>query len=68
MKTFTMKIDDKCDQVLEDLKRKFGRTSKAEVFRLAIAMLKIVAEGRDDGFRMVLVKNGSLEKEIVIPT
>lgn len=66
MKTLTFKVDDKLDSDLDDLKRKLSKTSKAEVFRLAIAMLIVVVRERENGFKALLVKDGSPKKEFVI--
>ncbi|PRC91438.1 hypothetical protein [Solimicrobium silvestre] len=44
MATTSFTIDTKLDQTLEDLKKHFGASSKAEVLRKAIALLNVVSK------------------------
>ncbi|MBI3468701.1 MAG: hypothetical protein HY000_37335 [Planctomycetes bacterium] len=68
MKTFTVNIDDKLDKVLDDLKESFGKTSRAEVFRMGVALLKIADEARKKGRKLVVADEADkVEKEILIP-
>ncbi len=39
-KTFTVGIDENLDRTIDELKEKFGKTSRADVFRMGIALLK----------------------------
>ena len=68
MKTFTVNIDERLDEVIENLKRSMGKTSRAETFRLAIALLKIAAEAKDKDLKLVLAdSDNNIKQEIVLP-
>jgi metal-responsive CopG/Arc/MetJ family transcriptional regulator len=68
MKTFTVSIDERLDQALDELKDSLGKTSRAEVFRLAITLLKVADEARREGLRLAIAdKQGKVQKEILIP-
>jgi metal-responsive CopG/Arc/MetJ family transcriptional regulator len=68
MKTFTVNIDDKLDRNIEEIKSKMGKTSRAETFRLAIALLKIAADARQKGLKVVLAdNNNNITTEVVLP-
>ncbi len=65
-KTYTIQIDSKLEPILDKLKDDLGKTSRAEVFRLGIALLKLVTEGTQDGQKLILTK-GDDRREILIP-
>jgi hypothetical protein len=66
--TFTVSIDEQMDQTLENLKRAFRRTSKADVFRMGIALLHIANEAMDKGQKLVIAdREDKVVKEILIP-
>ena len=68
LKTFTVNIDEKLDHTLDDLKEKLQKSSKSEIFRLSIALLKIVAEAKVKGAKFIIIdENSEREKEILIP-
>lgn len=68
MKTFTVGIDERLDRALDELKDSLGKTSRAEVFRLAVTLLKIADEARQEGLRLAIAdKQGKVHKEILIP-
>ena len=68
MKTFTVSIDERLDRALDELKASLGKTSRAEVFRLAITLLKVADEARREGLRLAIAdKQGKVQKEILIP-
>jgi len=68
MKTFTVSIDERLDRALDELKDSLGKTSRAEVFRLAITLLKVADEARREGLRLAIAdKQGKVQKEILIP-
>jgi hypothetical protein len=68
MKTFTVGIDERLDRALDELKDSLGKTSRAEVFRLAVTLLKIADEARQEGLRLTIAdKQGKVHKEILIP-
>jgi len=65
---FSMKLDAKADATLEDLQRKLGASSKAEVLRTAVALLKVAQEGRDRGLKVGLLDDHDvIQKELVLP-
>ena len=66
-KTYTVQIDSKLDSTLENLKDDLGKTSRAEVFRMGVALLKIAREGKEKGLKLTLSdENDNVQKEIVI--
>ena len=66
-KTFTVQIDSKLDQTLEELKEDLGKTSRADVFRLGITLLKVANEGKRKGLKLTLSdEDDKVQKEIVI--
>jgi len=68
MPTFTVNIDDTLDKNLKTLKKDLGQRTKAETFRLALALLKIAADARRDGLKMVIAdKDNEVKQEIVLP-
>lgn len=68
MKNFTIAIDSKLNTTLEDLKQSTGKTSKAEVFRLAITLLKIAHDAKQEGLKLTLSdEKDCVRKEIVLP-
>jgi len=66
MPTFTARINDDMSRLMSDLQRKFGMSSKAEVLRYAIALLKVAAEGEANGERLALV-NGKTIQRVMLP-
>jgi metal-responsive CopG/Arc/MetJ family transcriptional regulator len=68
MKTFTVSIDERLDRALDELKESMGKTSRAEVFRLAITLLKVADEARQEGLKVTISdKQGKVHREILIP-
>lgn len=65
----TFKFDEKLTATLEDLKKATGASSKAEVVRRAIALLKVAQEGKEEGRKLVLrsTNEGGTEQEIIMP-
>jgi metal-responsive CopG/Arc/MetJ family transcriptional regulator len=67
-KTFTVGIDETLDRTLDELKEKFGKTSRADVFRMGIALLKVAADARDRQLKLTVSdQNDVVRKEIVLP-
>lgn len=67
-KTFTVGIDDVMDKTIDELKEKFGKTSRADVFRMGIALLKVAADARDRQLKLTVSdQNDVVKKEIVLP-
>lgn len=67
MKTFTVNIDDKLDNVLDELKASMGQTSRAEVFRLAVTLLKLAEEANRQGLKLAIADDEKVRKEILLP-
>jgi hypothetical protein len=67
-KTFTVGIDENLDRTIDELKEKFGKTSRADVFRMGIALLKVAADARDRDLKLTVSdQNDVVRKEIVLP-
>jgi uncharacterized protein with PhoU and TrkA domain len=66
----TFKFDPKLVQTIEDLKNSSSATSKAEIVRRAIALLKVVQEASERGEEVVLVKTdgqSTVQTKIILP-
>jgi hypothetical protein len=67
-KTFTISVDDRLDRVLEELKSELGKSSKAEVVRLGIALLKIAADARKEDRKIsVTSADGKVYETVLLP-
>ena len=65
MAVTTFNIDEKMAQSLEDLKEHFGASSKAEVLRKAVALLKIAMESEAaDG--SITIRKDNVDQKIII--
>lgn len=65
MAVTTFNIDDKMGKSLEDLKVHFGASSKAEVLRKAVALLKIATECESaDG--SIIIRKDNVDQKIII--
>jgi hypothetical protein len=67
----TFKFDPKLVQTIEDLKNSSSATSKAEIVRRAIALLKVVQEASERGEEVVLMKQdgtNTIQTRIVLPS
>lgn len=63
----TFKFDEKLTQTLDELKSATGASSKAEIVRRAIALLKVVQDATKDGGEVVVrPPKGSDDRERVI--
>lgn len=67
----TFRFDEQLTDTLDDLKNSSSASSKAEIVRRAITLLKVVQEAQRDGEKIVLrqtAKDGSVkEREIILP-
>jgi hypothetical protein len=69
MKPFTVMADEKIFDAMDYLRQELGKTSRAEVFRMAIALLKIAGEARRDGLKLTVSDNNNkVLREIVLPS
>ncbi len=67
-KTFTVSIDARLDKALDDLRASLGKSSRADVFRLAITLLKLADEARQRGQKLVIAdQDDRVLKEILLP-
>ena len=67
-KTFTVSIDGRLDQALDELRSSLGKSSRADVFRLAITLLKLADEARQRGQKLVIAdQDDHVLKEILLP-
>ena len=66
-KTYTFQIDSKLDKTLDELKEDLGKTSRADVLRLGVTLLKVAKEGKEKGLKLTLSDDDDkVQKEIVI--
>ncbi|HXL80814.1 MAG TPA: hypothetical protein VN951_08065 [Pyrinomonadaceae bacterium] len=64
---FTFTIDETTERVLDSLKSRLGKTSRAEVLRKAIALLEVATSAKDDGNDIAIVdKNGDIVTRIML--
>lgn len=62
----TFKFDPKLTATIEDLKKATSATSKAEIVRRAITLLKVVQEAKDRGEELMLVKDDK-QTRVILP-
>jgi len=66
-KAFTFTIDENTEQVLDSLKSRLGKTSRAEVLRKAIALLEVATLAKDEGNDIAIVdRSGSIVTRIML--
>ncbi|MGD9583292.1 MAG: hypothetical protein AB7V26_06435 [Lysobacterales bacterium] len=63
----TFRFDPKLTKTIEDLKRDTSATSKAEIVRRAVTLLKVVQEAKDRGEDLVLVRGDKTQTRIILP-
>ena len=63
----TFKFDSKLTATIEELKDSTSATSKAEIIRRAIALLKVVQDAKDRGEELVLVGEDNSQTRIILP-
>jgi len=66
MSRMSVKLGPKADRVLENLREETGK-SKTELIRTAIALLDHTVEKKKDGGRLVIIEDGKIEQEIILP-
>ncbi len=65
MPTTTFKVDEKVDATLEELKLHYGASSKAEIFRKAVAALKLMMNSEQpDG--TVVIRQGDQDVRFMV--
>lgn len=65
MSNLTLNFDEKAERNLEALKKHYGATSKAEVIRKALVLLKIASEIEETEGELIARKGGKEAKIIV---
>lgn len=68
----TFKFDEQLTATIEELKNSTSATSKAEIVRRAITLLKVVQDAKEKGEKIVLRTedaegNAVREREIIMP-
>ena len=63
----TFNFDSKLTATIEELKDSTSATSKAEIIRRAIALLKVVQDAKDRGEELVLVGEDNSQTRIILP-
>jgi hypothetical protein len=65
MAVTTFNVDEKMDATLESLKEHYGATSKAEILRKAVALLKVAQESEQSDGSLVIRKGDQDVKVLV---
>jgi hypothetical protein len=66
-RAFTFTIDETTEDVLDTLKTRLGKTSRAEVLRKAIALLDVATSAKEEGNDIAIVdKDGNLVTRILL--
>jgi len=66
----TFKFDEQLTNTTEELKNSSSATSKSEIVRRAITLLKVVQDANKNGESLILRKmdeTGTKEREIILP-
>lgn len=63
----TFRFDPKLTETIEELKKATSATSKAEIVRRAVTLLKVVQEAKDRGEDLVLVRGDNTQTRIILP-
>ena len=58
-------VDERMDETLEQLKEHYNASSKAEVIRKAVALLKVVTENEQDDGSLIIRRNNEDVKVLV---
>lgn len=65
MGKYTIQMNDKLEQILEELAEKEG-VSKAQVIRKSLTLLKLAEEQQDEGYDLAFTKEGEPERRVLI--
>jgi len=66
MATTTFKFDDKMESTLKDLQEYLHASSRAEVMRRAITLLKVVKDADENNDGQIILREGDNEKQIIL--
>ena len=65
---YTIEMTREMGQLLDQLVRQQGASSKAEVIRRSIALMTVAQQAKIDGMKLsVTTENGKIEKELILP-
>lgn len=66
-RAFTFTIDENTERILDNLKTRLGKTSRAEVLRKAIALLEVASTAEAEGNAIAIVdKNGNTITRVLL--
>ena len=66
MAVTSFNVDQRLDETLEELKRHYSASSKAEVLRKAVAMLKVVSDNEQPDGSVVLRNAQNKELRVLV--
>ncbi len=66
MSTTTFKFDDKMEKTLDELQEYLNASSRAEVLRRAITLLRVVKESDEKNAGTVILREGDKEMQIIL--
>lgn len=66
MAVTSFNVDQKLDQTLEELKKHYGATSKAEVLRKAVAFLKVARENEQADGSIVIKTAQNRDMKVLV--
>lgn len=65
MSTTTFKFDQRMEEAIAELQKQFGATSKAEIIRKAVALLKVVGDAEKSGGEFI-IRQDDKEKQVIL--
>ena len=66
MAVTSFNVDEKLDATLESLKMHYGASSKAEILRKAIALLKVVQENEQQDGSIIIRTNRNQDMKVLV--
>ena len=66
MAVTSFSLDDKLDKTVEQLKNHYGASSKAEIFRKAIALLQVVQENEQQDGSIIIRNHRNQDMKVLI--
>ncbi len=65
MSRLNVEFSGRASEILEELATKYGK-SKAEMLRIALALLMAAEKAEENGGALAIAKDGKVEKELVL--
>lgn len=65
MSNITLHIDEKMDKEIEKLKKHYNATSRAEIFRKSLALLKVASQIEETDGELI-ARKGDKESRIIV--